>query len=280
MARGARFKWTPTSSALCGPVAFAPDQAEKDILSYLLFATRQGVDPGAKLLLSYASSQEIAGMCPVAIANRVELLRRITWENAQGHIAQIRISRTCASLRKANAGGPKRKVLFSIEILMSFCSLCPDNTRDLHYQILWYVCCATGCRPEETTTMLYKWSGSLSVQWNGRKNAITSGARFYLFDAALSAPAPPHIAGWFAQGKPLPVFGKRHQIASNMNSWLAKFHGRHGIAPPGEHITSTCPRVRMNNKLRDLVDSGRLTVPVYEAMIGHTVKVSDQSYRW
>ena len=122
MARGARFKWTPKSSALCGPVAFVPDQAEKDILSYLLLSTRQGVDPGAKLLLSYVSSQVNAGMCPVAIVNRVELLRRITWENAQGHIAQLRISRTCASLRKtkANAGGPKRKALLSIETLLSF----------------------------------------------------------------------------------------------------------------------------------------------------------------
>ena len=53
MARGARFKWPPTSSAFCGPVAFAPEQTEKDILSYLLFATRQGVDPGAKLLSYY-----------------------------------------------------------------------------------------------------------------------------------------------------------------------------------------------------------------------------------
>ena len=291
MARGAPRKWSAVS-AVAPLQAETLDQFEKDVLGYILFALAQNMDLGPDLVVAYAASQELAGLCLIAIANRVEMIRRLTWNNVTSVLTQHRISRKLAHLRRSytNAGGPKRKILASVMVLSSWLCRTPVlprfrkgasyELRDLSYQVLWFICCAVGCRPEETRTLKYRYSnGALSIQWNGRKNAPVSGACFYRFESSLFSVAPSQVAGWLVEGKPLPHFGKQAHLATNMNSWLRKYHERRGLVCPGLHVTSTCPRLRLDNVLRDLVDSGCLSVPVYEAMIGHTVRVSDLSYR-
>lgn len=242
---------------------------------------------GPESLLLYSSSQKAAGLCPTAIANRIENLRHLTEANFENTMKQHRVSREVASLRKqhANAGGPKRKPLVRREVLYTYLSVAPTSNRDLWYQILWYVCCATGCRPEETHTLKYRWNASttrstnLSIRWCGRKNEAASGAAFIKFPRNLFSSPPPLVEKWLASGKTLPSFGPVTNLATNLNSWLRKFPGRYHLPKPAEHITSTVPRVRIDNILRDAVDKGELPIHQYEAMIGHSIKVSDVSYR-
>jgi len=280
MARGRPRKWSHASPAHAQQTV--ADQWEKDAREYRAFGKKHKLSMGPDLLLLYSNSQSNAGLCPVAIANRVESFRHLTDNNFDTALKQHHVSREISRLRKekANAGGPKRKQLVRRAVLCVFLSVTPTTHRDLWYQVLWYVCCATGCRPEETRTLKYKWrNGDLYVRWCGRKNEAASGAAYIKFQRDLFGPPPPLVEKWLASGKALPSFGPVENLATNINSWLKKFCGRYHIPQPDAHITSTVPRVRMDNILRAAVDSGKLPVHVYEQMIGHSIKVSDISYR-
>jgi hypothetical protein len=61
----------------------------------------------------------------------------------------------------------------------------------------------------------------------------------------------------------------RKSIASHINSWLKR---------TGAEFTSTTPRVRMDNLLRDLVEDGEITITELEDRTGHTWQVSTNSY--
>ena len=292
-------KWSPTShappSANSGADFNRPlDGWETDLLAYLQFGRAVGLPPGPALIDAYVASQKLAGLALSAIANRVEALRRIRPENVQATWEAHRTTTLVAELRKdhGNAGGPKRKTLLSALELESWLTPSMASTsaareRDLKYQVLWWALCSSGARPEETHTLKYQYStpspSTLCVQWNGRKNEKVSSARFWPFDHF--ATPPPHIAAWFAGGRPLPIIGTRKNVAQCVNSWIDTFHRRSKLPRPCSasgtpfHVTSTCPRLRMDNILRDELDAGRISLDTYEVMIGHTIKVSNTSYR-
>lgn len=279
---GRRKKWSYLS--LPGlAVAAGADQWEKDLQEYLVWARQQGLPVGSSALQAYATSQRAAGMDLVAIANRIEAFRSVTDANVTSIIGQHQISRTVATLRrdKANAGGPHRKALVSISVLMGWCVPTPMSQRDLHYQVVWFVLLATGCRPEEHHTVKHKIENpeGLSILFNGRKSSPASGAAYVFFSYQYSCRPPDHVLHYLRTHKDLPKIGSRKNCSSCINSWLSKFHSRYRILSPPDKVTSCCPRVRMDNVLRDLVDEQLLTIHVYENMIGHTVKVSDVSYR-
>ena len=282
MGRGPPRKWTATSRAPPpGIMIVHGDQWESDLDEYVKFCRIHHLDPGPKALTTYAQSQLMARMCPVAIANRVESFKHINHMNLESAKSAHRLKALVASLRKskATAGGPKRKPLCKIDLLMEWC-IDTGEHRDLVYQSYWYILIAVGCRPEELHTINWRVaSDAFGVRYNGRKNEEASGANFLRYPFTWSAPPPRHIKDFLTSGDPLPKIGTRRNVAACFNSWLKKFHGRNHLKIPKAEVTSTCPRVRMDNVLRDQLDAQLLTTPVYERLIGHTVKVSDQSYR-
>ncbi len=296
---GRKKKWTPTAlSASVIEAAEAAteqlDQWETDLYGYLAFSKACRIEPGPRLLQLYAQSQLLAGCSAVAIANRVDALKAVTALNAKRIFEFHQIQRTSASLRKtaAAAGGPKRKGLFDAATLGAWLQVGKPKdakmaTRNTAYQVIWYVLCLTGARPEETHTLEYVWRGTeLGVKWNGRKNEEASSARFLSFAFCLFREPPPVVKAWLVAGLPLPKIGTQKSVASCINSWVGKFHARNELTIPRDpvtnntlHMISTCPRLRMDNILRDLVDEGRLAVDTYECMIGHSTKTSNVSYR-
>jgi len=287
MARGRPRKWD--GSVIHGllpasvPSQSQPDQWEKDLVQYIHFSSVANIEPGPACLHLYATSQACAGLDLVAIANRVDSLKSITKNNAVHALQSHRVNRLCTAFRKskANNGGPKRKPLIPMNILLSWVVDTPNNQRDLFYQVIWFFCICTGCRPEETHTLEYNYSAKyINVKWNGRKHNPVSGANFVRFDFSLSAEPPLHIQRYLNSHTVLPKIGTRTNVSTCINSWLAKYHKRRNcVRPTLLHITSTVPRVRMDNTLRDKVDAGFLSIHVYESMMGHTIKVSDQYYR-
>lgn len=276
--------WRASSPAVARPSVVLPDQYEKDLVGYICFCQYLGIDPGSPALLAYGVSQKAAGLDPSAIANRIDMLTGVTKENVIFRLQSHRVKRFAAALRKekANAGGPKRKLFLTLDYLMEW--VCPSSKtkNDLEYQVVFFICIATGCRPEETHTMKIRIkTEGIEVQWNGRKNCPTSGAHFLLFPFSLSSPPPSHVKKYLEENINLPKIGTRSNVSSCINSWLTRFKKNNPsfFSFPPLHTTSTCPRVRMDNILRDLVDAGKLTIHVYEQMIGHTINVSDVSYR-
>lgn len=281
MARGRPRKWTVTHP-LAPTVKRYPDQWEKDFTDYLTWCSVHKLLAGTAAIGAYAASQRDAGLDPVAIANRVETFRGVTAKNCQSILQQHRLSRYISEIRKdkANQGGPARKPLTAIDTLMSWCHPTPANQRDFNYQVVWYFMIASGIRPEEHHTVKYTFSTTeLRVQFNGRKNCKVSGAHYVSFSLELSCLPPPAIRDFLKKGNPIPHIGTRKNCASCINSWLRSFRTRYSLPKLDLHVTSTCPRVRMDNILREKLDSHLLAEHVYTNMIGHTTAVSDASYR-
>jgi len=283
MGRGAPRKWRAASvtSENHQSVPVIKDRWELDLDEYVLFCTRLRLPIGPTALAEYARSQECANLCPVAIANRIEAFKFLTPTNVDQARNMHRLDVVTAGLRKrkANAGGPKRKALCPLNVLLSWCTQ-TGNQRDLTYQSLWYILVCTGCRPEELHTLKMRLTpNSLDIQFNGRKNEASSGAAFLPFRFQWSAPPPAHVKAFLLNTPHTGHIGTARNCASCFNSWLSKFHKKNGLSRPDAHVVSTCPRLRMDNVLRNEVDAGVITVAEYERLIGHTLAVSDQSYR-
>lgn len=279
--RNYRRKWSASTGCIVTPADDEPDQWTLDLNEYLAFANRLRVPPGPIALKSYALSQRAAGMDPTAIANRVDSFKHIAPGNLQSARDHHSLKRTASELRKSktNSGGPKRKPLVVIKTLMQWCTY-TGVVRDLRLQAMWYIMLVCGCRPEELHTLELKMGLSgLDIRFNGRKNEATSGAAFLHFPFKWSMAPPDHIKTFLEKCHELPRIGSRKNVSSCFNSWLRKFHFRHRMTQPTQYVTSTCPRVRMDNVLRDLLDDQLMTTAVYEHIIGHTVNVSDKSYR-
>jgi hypothetical protein len=152
--------------------------------------------------------------------------------------------------------------------------------RDLIFQSLWYVMICTGCRPEELhTANIRLTSNALEVRYNGRKSESASGANYLRYPFSWSAAPPSTVQAFLKSGERFPIIGTRRNVAACFNSWLVSFRPRQGMPPPNLKVTSTCPRVRMDNVLRDQLDDKLITIEVFERLMGHKVQVSDQSYR-
>jgi len=285
MAKGRPRKWLATTAAAPETTGIKPDQFEKDVEGYVELASCHRLTLGPVALQAYARSQRSAGCDLGAIANRVESLVTVREGNVSAVIEAHRVKRLVSEMRKAkaNAGGPKRKPLADIGTLMSWC-IPTTNQRDLQFQSVWFLLIATGCRPHELHSADVRLTGrsadpGVEIRFNGRKQNSSTGANYLHFSSEHSAEIPAHIREHLRKAGRIPKIGTPQNIASCINSWLQKFHGRYQGPPQPAGITSTCPRVRMDNVLRSLVDESLMPVHVYEALMGHTVQTSDASYR-
>jgi integrase len=236
---------------------------------------------GPEALVQYAHSQVEAGMDKVAIANRMKQFMHLTRVNFNHSLSVHRACQLMAELRreKAISGGPKRKPLVSMPLLRTFLTEIPNSERDLSYQMIWFVLIATGTRPADARRLKYRISDdAIEVQFNGRKNESASSARFWVFPFIYSSFPPNHVARALRLHQQLPQLGSAMSYAACINKWLKAFCTKNSLPEIPLSITSCCPRVRMDNFLRHMLDQGSITTKVYEAMMGHSVEVSDQAY--
>jgi len=262
-----------------------PSQFEKDVLEYLAFCGSNALVAGPEALVLYGQAQVFAGLDRGAVANRLDQLRSITTLNASASIAHRRLQDFSRSLRreKARAGGPKRKPLVTAAQLMLWLQGDPTDERSCRYRTVWYILCLTGARPEELHHSEMRLDrDALRVKFNGRKNSLATGAAFLSFSFDLFEPPPPYVVATLKSGG-VPKIGTPRNTASCINSWLRSFRFPEMLAGTGkrlsEVISSTVPRVRIDNILREQYEEGLITETLYEQMIGHNLKTSNESYR-
>lgn len=280
-----RKKWSPLSGKPeATEVATVPDVFERDLREYLHFCSHNEMEPGPEGLLQYGRSQRAAGLDGASVANRLDQFKGVTATNALNILAHHRVKRFSAELRqaKARAGGPKRKPLVAISALSRWFDPSHIKTdRDRVYATLWFVLCATGMRPEEHHHMDCRIGNdgeSLEICFRGRKSNSSTGAPYVRFPFQLSCEPPSYVRDRLLKGR-LDTIGTPKNCASCINSWL-KSHQKGNFPEPTEpSVTSTVPRVRMDNVLRDLIDEGEYSANQFEVMMGHTIKTSDSSYR-
>jgi hypothetical protein len=250
----------------------------KIICDYLLFCETQDIRPGPDATVLFARSMLDAGLDPSSIANRVEMVRRIRRSNARAILGHLKVQAMLSTLRqlKVRSGGPKRKPYISIDTFETFLhksTAFQTHESNTTFQIIFFVLLCTGARPNETHSMrIRRVCDGLHVQFNGRKRHNSSSAAYYFWPFDWSLFPPQHIIDAWDQhvvDEKLPAVGHRDTVATHINSWLARI---------GAHFTSTAPRVRMDNVLRDFVQMGTLTIPELEDRMGHTWQVSTNSY--
>ena len=224
----------------------------------------------------YVGQQLNAGLDPATVRTRLEYLKQFrvslvspltSLDNVDAHDLIVKLKRA-----KALQGGSKLKPLVTIQQLFS-----PLHTparggcaaRWLTYQALWWCIICSGCRPNEMCdAVLLLTTTSLKVGYLHRKQNSMPGARKdeYLFK--WTGPPPAEICLWINEHKKFSFKGCN--VASCLNSWLKQCNC---------NMTSTVPRLFLDNVLRNEVDSGVLTVVAYERLMGHSIKTSDASYR-
>jgi hypothetical protein len=259
----------------------------KTIRNFVIFCIAQGLEIGGTAVVPYGESQRLAGLDGSVVANNMQTVRYITADNWEQAIAQARVSHFISSLRadKARNGGPKRKPLLDIHQLMSpIRDLNLASKKDGFYAAVWCILVITGIRPAELFTAQFVIeSDGIGVRFNGRKNSTATSARYWKYKYEWSyKPSDTEfqiIAKYLdADGKIISLKdnGEPFAIAQAINAWLSK---NHKSTVNGLQITSTSPRVFLDNVLSRFFELGTMPQQLFEDLMGHTIKVSRANYQ-
>jgi hypothetical protein len=152
------------------------------------------------------------------------------------------------------------------------------------YVAMWYILVITGTRPTELLSAQFRIDDDgIGVRFNGRKNSKATAARYWKF--LYTWTYTPSIAeiqrisnSLDSDGRVISLKegGESFQIAQAINAWLKK-HDRHII--DGLQITSTSPRVFLDNILGRIFEQGGMPLQLFEDLMGHTIKVSRANYQ-
>ena len=228
------------------------------------------------MITAFAGQQLQQGMQASSVSTNLQILKssRVSIENPLAALDQLQLASTERALVRTTArrGGPKLKRLMTLKEMMDLLEPAGLTLRDQEYQCLWYILVATGMRPCHSLTASFKFNTTaLLVTYNGRKSEKEARRRAISHPFFWSAPPPPYVRKILVDaGGKLPPIGTENNIAACMNSWLKKRQ---------LEMTSSLPRVRMDNHLRDQVEAGTLTERMYEVVMDHTLDTSDHHYR-
>lgn len=286
--RGRDAYWDPLTASI--PPNTVPDEepaVAKTIRNFVTFCTAHNLEIGPEAIIPYGRSQRHAGLDASVVANNLQVIRFTTAHNWEQAIAQAHVSHYIGSLRteKARGGGPKRKPLLSLPQLMSPISeLDLGDKKDGFYAAMWLILIITGIRPTELFTAQFTIeSDGIGVRFNGRKNSTATSARFwkYLYEWSYK-PSDMELRtiakAIDSDGRVMSLKdnGEPFAIAQGINAWLKKI-GKSTI--DGLEITSTSPRVFLDNVLSRLFESGAMPMQLFEDLMGHTIKVSRANYQ-
>lgn len=250
--------------------ACTPSTKFRMLQNYRVFCTINAFLPAshnAKLL--FIAQQRNAGIDALSCANQLEMLTHVHDIGASEQCDQRRQVEHALRKEKALTGGCKKKPWWSVPWLMS-CLGNPENERDIHYHTFWWFLIVTGIRPAEHlgATIACLDATSIHVMLASRKEQVLQGdlARVFLFE--WSCPPPAHVKKCLAN-KGVPQFTK--SAASCLNSWLSKVFNQ-------QEVTSTSPRVSLDNILHRKANEGIIAVDHYEWLMGHSSKTSTLHY--
>lgn len=281
--RGAPRKWTPRrvqplgASGVARSVLMKQNRPVSDAVRVVKdFMQFVNLNPQLRSRLeifrAYQNQMLDDGTDESVVANRTATLVHIDLKNPQALIDAIEMKLDLATLKrvKARKGGPKRKPweeLGNLTIVL----VASTDARMVAFMTAWWILLVCGCRPCELHAMTLTLTRvSADITFHGRKNDQSSGCKPFKFLFIWSLPPAPWVRTYLEAHGSVPPIGNHQNVASCINTWVKE---------QGQSFTSTSPRIRMDNILRDLVDVGTMPVHVYEALIGHTIKVSDANYR-
>jgi hypothetical protein len=235
-----------------GPTADSPTRKRQSIL----MRRNEGSDDGVL-------ANELSIITPsTPIAQRLE---------------QLSLSDMATALRrtKARDGGCREKKLTSIDVLARFTQKATPGChkeRELCYRSFRWMLVATGCRPAElhtsSWTLLKK---ELHLIIRARKDSQAQGKRARIFKFAWSTPPPRDVREYLSRQQTCPI-GNEGNVACCINSWLRS-------RGADSSITSTSPRVRLDNVLGPMVEDREINLEIFEWLMGHTWSTSMRSYR-
>lgn len=157
-----------------------------------------------------------------------------------------------------------------------------QKARDKEYQALWWALLTTGARPVHIRlAQMTCQDGVLSTRWaGGRKSGDNAMARPLCYAYNWVAGPPSNmIKNHLEDSKKIGTQNKKSKkwnTAGCVNVWLKKWMEHHhpGAAP----MTSTFPRVHLDNVLRLRVHQGTMSVHEFESLMDHSLKTSDEHY--
>lgn len=221
---------------------------------------KQGLDPGTiTTTLGHLASYRVSSSDPYACLPGLKLFA----------------FKKGLTRKKARAGNAGKKPLLSLEafaILWSPTEVQEVNERDLMYMTFWWLLVATGARPCNVLTgKCLCTKTSLKFWYCGLKNDqhASAAAREYLYSWSTE---PPLRVKHFLAKKGVPKLGTEKNIAANLNSWAQK-------RLPDVKISSTMPRVRLDNILSALVRENKMKESEFMWLMNHGMETSDRFYR-
>ena len=277
MTRGAPRKWKIVV-ANPGTVAFAqdafPDPQGLTILKEWFAFCR--LNPGhskSMTLKLYASQQMLDETKATSVHSRLECLKWVSHDPSTEEAALDRC-RT-AGVAKTIQGLAKTRFKANLPLHSLLRPLVPTavRARDRRYQCLWWALLSTGARPAHVKgSKINILNGSaFRVLWGSRKKRSKPMSR--PLDYAMPCGVDTVVSDELQRCVDI---GTKKNIASCINSWLQKWMAKHHRGAP--RLTSTLPRVHVDNLLRARVQAGTLSVHDFEVMMDHTMQTSDEHY--
>lgn len=231
--------------------------------------------------MAYIDSHRKMGMSPGSIRTRVSVLKYVSANPKDEGVTVDRIR--CAAIlaqvdREAANKKFNRKPNLPLSDLVR--PLVPTGVtqRDRRFQALWWLCIVTGARPCHIAQAEIRYSSvGLRIRWGARKRQTNAMQRPLLYKFSWTCTVHADIIAELEGCKKIgTVKNTQSNIAACINSWVKK---RLHVFYPGErNMTSTFPRVHLDNILREKLRNGEITEYEFSVLMEHTLKTSDEHY--
>ena len=292
---GRKVLWVPSrvtaadieTAESLAPTNVGESASVKTVRNWFLFCR---LNPGYSKprLLSLFVAQQLRKQCKRStIKGRLELVRYLP-SSGDAAVEEATVdrmkSRALISLFGKEAQVDK---VFKVNHALSTLRLpllpAATHRRDQQYQSLWWALLTTGSRPVHLrqATLEAKEEGLAVRYGGGRKSEDNALARplFYHF-SWVAGPPTEQILRHLEGCRKIGTQNKKTKLwntAACVNSWLKKWMARHH--PLSDVcLSSTLPRVHLDNILRGRVHNGLMAASEFESLMDHTTKTSDEHY--
>lgn len=269
-------KWIPRTATSRGHFGKVPGKVI--LRDWWLFVLRNPLLRADRLAMvrSYVQQQLLDGLDPSTVKTRLIYIRRLgiplSAEERQRAYVKLAVDGILTRLdRMKNKVGTKFKPLCPLHELRAVYTSPGSTERDRHYQLAWYILVVTGQRAGNLVGASFRVLGDgLRVRFlEGRKTEKKALRCGIVFRFAWSERPPSFFDLKHGRDFVFPPIGTKRNVAAHINTWLRA---------QGWSFTSTVPRVRLDNLLRELLNQKLLTTLEYERFMNHTTETSDKHY--
>ena len=289
MARGAKRKWiiaraSDEDHALAREL-FLDAPAITIVKDWFSFCRENVEAQGSRsqMMRLYSAQQLRTGTMASSVQSRIESLGRISAhpEHEEQTLDSFRAAMLKATLAKlvAKERGAGKPLVLLADLVRP---LVPTATKVRHrrYQALWWSLLVTGSRPCHIKHAgISTHPTVMRVKWGSRKARSKALQRPLDYQLAWSCDVDPVIRSEVLNCKAIGTISKsgKSNVAACINSWLLKWMRKHH-PECRQKLTSTLPRVYLDNILRAQLENGFLSEHNYVMLMDHTVRTSDEHY--